>query len=282
MRTVRPETYERIDNRLYDEGCDSWWEPDSWFYQLKAAVNPARVGYARRKLFDELHLDPRGKKALEVGCGGGLLCEEIARMGFDVTGVDPSEPSLEVAIRHARANGLDIRYARAAGESLPYPDESFDVVLCCDVLEHVRDLPQVIAEVSRVLKPGGPFIYDTLNRTWLSKLVAIKIVQEWKPWAFMPPRLHVWKMFITPREMKSVLRRHHLEWKEHRGLKPGINLVSALAALRQRARGACSYAALGERVKLVESRVTAVMYLGCAVKRRARVGGGSLTEERDV
>ena len=225
------------------------------------------MGYARRKLFDELHLDPGGRKALEVGCGGGFLCEEIARMGFDVTGVDPSEPLLHVALRHARASGLDVRYERAAGESLPYPDKSYDVVFCCDVLEHVRDLPQVIAEVSRVLKPGGMFVYDTLNRTWLSKLVAIKIVQEWKRWAFMPPRLHVWDMFITPREMKSLLGHNHLEWKEHRGMKPGIALVRALAALRQRAKGECTYAALGEKVKLVESRITAVMYLGCAVKR---------------
>ena len=281
MRKVPTETYERIDNRLYDAEGDSWWQPDSSFYQLKVAFNPVRVGYARRKLLDELHLDPRGKKALEVGCGGGFVCEEIARMGFDTTGVDPSERSLQIAIRHARASGLDMRYERATGESLPYPDESYDVVLCCDVLEHVRDLPQVISEVSRVLKPGGVFFYDTLNRTWLSKLVAIKIGQEWKRWAFMPPRLHVWDMFITPREMKSLLRQHDLEWKEHRGMKPGVALVRALATLRQRAKGGCTYAALGEKMKLVESRFTAVMYLGYAVKGPARIGDLSSTEERD-
>jgi len=224
------------------------------------------VGYARRKLFDELHLNPSGKQALEVGCGGGLMCEELAGLGFDVTGIDPSAPSLEAAIRHARASGCEIRYERAAGESLPYRDQSFDVVFCFDVLEHVRDLPQVIREIARVLKPGGVFCYDTINRTWLSYLVAIKIGQDWGRWAFMPPNLHVWEMFIKPREMKSLLRENGLEWKEHRGIKPGVAVPTALRYLRRRARGEWSYAELGQNVRLVESRIRTVMYLGCAVK----------------
>src|SRR5215831_9947274 len=84
---------------------------------------------------------------------------------------------------------------------------------CCDVLEHVRDLPKVISEISRVLKPGGVFCFDTLNRTFLSKLVAIKIWQEWKRWAFMPPNLHVWEMFIKPDELKALLLQNQFEVK---------------------------------------------------------------------
>ena len=266
LRSVPPETYGRIDNRIYDAAGESWWQPESSFYQLKVSFNPVRVGYARRKLFDELHLDPSGKRALEVGCGGGLVCEEIARLGFDVTGIDPSERSLEAASPSCPGERARIRYERAAGESLPYRERSFDVVFCFDVLEHVRDLPQVIREVARVLKPGGVFCYETLNRTWLSYLVAIKIGQEWRRWAFMPPNLHVWEMFIKPREMKSLLRGNRLEWKEHRGIKPGVSVPTALRYLRRRAGGEWSYAELGEKVRLVESRITAVMYLGCAVK----------------
>jgi len=266
LRSIPPETYDRIDNRVYDAAGESWWQPDSSFYQLKVSFNPVRVGYARRKFFDEFHLNPSGKQALEVGCGGGLMCEEIARLGFDVTGIDPSAPSLEAAIRHARASGLEIRYERAAGESLPYRDQSFDVVFCFDVLEHVRDLPQVIREIARVLKPGGVFCYDTINRTWLSYLVAVKIGQDWRRWAFMPPNLHVWEMFIKPREMKSLLRENGLEWKEHRGIKPSVAVPTALRYLRRRARGEWSYAQLGQKVRLVESRIRTVMYLGCAVK----------------
>ena len=256
----------RIDNRLYDEVGDAWWQADSLLYQLKASLNPVRLAYARRKLFDELRLEPRGKQALEVGCGGGLVCEEIARLGFEVTGIDPSAPSLAAADLHARSSGLAIHYEQAWGESLPYGDGSFDAVFCFDVLEHVRDLPQVIGEVARVLKPGGAFCYDTLNRTWLSYLVAIKIGQDWPRWAFLPPNLHVWEMFIKPRELKVLLAKNQLDWKDHRGLKPNVSVPTALRYLRRRARGEWSYAELGQNVRLVESRIRTVMYLGCAVK----------------
>lgn len=267
MPGTPPAIYARIDNGLYDAHSDQWWQPGSAFHQLAVSFNPARVGYARRKLFADLRLNPRGKKALEVGCGGGILCEEIARMGFDATGIDPSEGSLDAAIRHSRASGLAIRYVRAAGESIPHPDASYDVVFCCDVLEHVRDLPQVISEIARVLKPGGVFCYDTINRTWISRLVAIKIGQEWQRWAFMPPNLHVWDMFIKPEEMKALLRRCRLEWKEHRGMKPNIPLPKVLGYLRRRAKGEWTYAELGRRVQLVETRSTALMYMGYALRR---------------
>jgi 2-polyprenyl-6-hydroxyphenyl methylase/3-demethylubiquinone-9 3-methyltransferase len=266
VQSVGPEISVRIDNRLYDEVGDSWWRADSLLYQLKASLNPVRLAYARRKLFDELRLEPRGKQALEVGCGGGLVCEEIARLGFEVTGIDPSEPSLAAADLHARSSGLAIHYEQAWGESLPFSEGSFDVVFCLDVLEHVRDLPQVIREVARVLKPGGVFCYDTLNRTWLSYLVAIKIGQEWPRWAFLPPNLHVWEMFIKPLELKVLLAKNQLDWRDHRGLKPNVSVLTALRILRRRAAGECSYAELGERIQLVESRLQAVLYLGYAVK----------------
>jgi 2-polyprenyl-6-hydroxyphenyl methylase/3-demethylubiquinone-9 3-methyltransferase len=87
-----------------------------------------------------------------VGSGGGILTEEIAGMGFVTTGIDPSEQSITTASNHAKASGLDIRYDKGFGEHLPYGDNSFDAVFCCDVLEHVQDLPKVISEISRVLK----------------------------------------------------------------------------------------------------------------------------------
>ncbi len=267
MSTAAAGACEGVDNRLYDLRCDEWWRPGSSLHQFGVSFNPVRIGFARQRL-GALGLDPQGRKALEVGCGGGLVCEEIARMGFDTTGLDPSLPSFAVAVRHARENGLFIHYERGTGESLPHPAASYDVVFCCDVLEHVRDLPRVVSEISRVLKPGGVFCYDTLNRTWLSKLVAIKIGQQWRRWAFLPPNLHLWSSFITPREMKTLLRRNHLDWKEHRGIATRAPWFRALHHLRRRASGECGYAELGERVRLVESRFTAVMYMGYAVKRR--------------
>jgi 2-polyprenyl-6-hydroxyphenyl methylase/3-demethylubiquinone-9 3-methyltransferase len=220
----------------------------------------------KKKLFNDLKVSPQRKAALEVGCGGGILCEEIARMGFDVTGIDPSEHSLQIATSHAKVNRLRINYEQGTGEALPYRDNSFDIVFCCDVLEHVRNLPKVISEISRVLKPVGVFCYDTLNRTFMSKLVAINISQVWKRWAFAPPNLHMWEMFIKPDELKSLLRQSNLEWKEHRGMELNVSLLTFLRYLRKRAKGVITYKELGQRVVLVESSNINIMYMGYAIK----------------
>jgi len=266
MRKISQAVYGLIDNAVYSIESDQWWHPESPWYQMIVTFNPARVGYAKKTLFDRLKIDPKGIAALEVGCGGGLMTEEVACMGFDTTGVDPSERSVLVAARHARDGGLNIRYLTGSGESLPFEDQSFGVVFCCDVLEHVRDLPKVISEISRVLKPGGVFYYSTLNRTLASLVGAIKVIQDWKTWAFMPPNLHVWRMFIKPREMKRLFRQNGLEWKEHRGMMPDVPIPRLLGLLRKRARGEWNYSQLASKVRMIESRVTAVMYMGYAVK----------------
>lgn len=182
-----------INNEYYKSSHDIWWDPDEPLNLLQSVVNPGRVGYFTRVIRSVIGWNASGKSALEVGCGGGILCEEIARVGFQTTGVDPSTQALEVGRQHARASELSIKYVEGSGEALPFSDESFDAVFCCDVLEHVNDLTRVIEQISKVLKPGGYFFYDTINRTLLSNLVLIKIWQEWAPFAFMPKNLHVWK-----------------------------------------------------------------------------------------
>lgn len=265
MQAVSQEIYDRIDNDLYSAESNTWWAPDSVLYLLKTSVNPLRVGYARRKL-QELGMTPHGKRALEVGCGGGILTEEIARLGFETTGIDPSAHSLKIATGHARGSGLTITYEQGAGEALPYADNAFDAVFCCDVLEHVRDLPKVISEISRVLKPGGIFVFDTLNRTFLSKLVAIKIWQEWKRWALFPPGLHVWEMFIKPKELKSLLAQHHFDLKDLKGSSPSLPFTRMFGYLRKRAKGELTYKDLGEKFRLLESNDMSIVYMGVAVK----------------
>lgn len=267
MNKVSPDIYNRIDNDLYDASEHGWRQPDSPLYLMQCSVNPARVGYFKRILFHEQKVNPQGKLALEVGCGGGILCEEIARMGFDVTGIDPSEHSLKIAALHAQANGLRITYEKGTGEALPYPDNSTDIVFCCDVLEHVRDVPKVMAEINRVLKPGGYFFYDTLNRTYLSKLVAINIAQVWKRWAFAPPNIHVWKMFIKPSEMKTSLKQNNLEWQGHIGMQPNVSLLTLLRYLRKRAEQKLTYQELGEKIFMMESNNMKIMYMGYAIKK---------------
>jgi len=266
MEKISDKVYKRIDNNLYNADGDIWWKGDTVLYILKTSINPWRVGYASRQI-KKLGINPQGKAALEVGCGGGILTEEIRKMGFQTTGIDPSEESLHTAVNHAKDSGLDIQYDKGTGEQLPYGDQSFDCVFCCDVLEHVQDLPKVIAEISRVLKPNGVFFYDTLNRTFVSKLVAIKIWQEWKRWAFMPPNLHVWKMFIKPSEIKELLLDNGLEWQEHTGSSPNISIPTMLGYLRKRAKGEWTFADLGKRFWLVESKDMNILYAGYAIKR---------------
>jgi len=266
MKKIKQEVYNKIDNNLYNADGDIWWQPDTMLLLLKTSVNPCRVGYFQ-KLINKLGINPNGKTALEVGCGGGILTEEVCKMGFITTGIDPSQQSLNTASNHARLGELNIKYDKGTGENLPYPDQSFDCVFCCDVLEHVMDLPKTIAEISRVLKPNGLFFYDTLNRTFISKLVAIKIWQEWKRWAFMLPNTHVWEMFIKPEEIKTLLAGNGLEWKEHKGTQPNVSIPKMLSYLRKRAKGKWSYADLGKNFKLVESNDMNIIYMGYAIKK---------------
>ena len=203
-----------VDNELYDRLASTWWDENETLCMLRTVINPGRFGYFRAVLLEQLKIDPRGKQTLDVGCGGGLLAEEFARLGCCVTGVDPSEPSLVVARDHAQQEGLTIDYRTGFGECLPFADASFDIVYCCDVLEHVKDLEMVISEIARVLKEGGIFFYDTINRTFMSKIVTIKLLQEWKATSVMPPNLHDWNMFIKPRELQALMERYRLDQKE--------------------------------------------------------------------
>jgi len=266
MEKITAEVYSQINNAVYKTQGDIWWKPDHVLHLLKSSVNPWRVKYAINVL-KKLNIDPKGKTALEVGSGGGILTEEICKMGFTTTGIDPADESLQTASNHAKAEGLNITYEKGTGEQLPYADQSFDCVFCCDVLEHVRDLPRVIAEIARVLKPNGVFIYDTLNRTFISKLVAIKIWQEWKRWAFMPPNLHVWKMFIKPDEMKELLSGNGLEWQHHVGSEPNVSIPTMLRYLRKRVKGEWTFEELGKNFWLVESKDMNILYGGYAIKR---------------
>jgi 2-polyprenyl-6-hydroxyphenyl methylase / 3-demethylubiquinone-9 3-methyltransferase len=266
MQTTSEEVYKQIDNGLYDEQGDIWWDDNRTLHLLKTSVNPARAGYFGKILDEVLKFDHRGLPALDVGCGGGILAEEFASMGFRVTGIDPSEQSLITAKQHAQLAGLAIDYQQGTGEAIPFGDNSYPVVYCCDVLEHVRDLPKVISEIYRVTKPGGVFFFDTLNRTFASKLVAIKIWQEWKSTAFMPPRLHEWRMFIRPEELKELLLQSGFEFKKLRGTSPNVSVLKMISLLRKRAKGKIDMKELGRSFRLVESDDLRVLYMGYAVK----------------
>lgn len=257
----------QIDNAIYDQLADTWWDEHGLLNLLKSSINPWRVPYFQR-ILAQRRITPQGKRALDVGCGGGLLAEEFAALGFAVTGIDPSDVSLSVARTHAAMTGLKIDYRHGDGAALPFENETFEVAYCCDVLEHLPDWDTALGELARVLKPEGVFFYDTINRTIFSKIVAIKLLQEWPPTRFFPPNLHVWQMFITPAELRASLERHGLHPQGVRGTRLPVHLVRLLRAIRQYKAGKISSGEFGERIRLQEGPNLAGNYMGYAVKEQ--------------
>jgi len=258
-----------VDNELYNRLSETWWDENEAFGLLRTVLGPVRFGYFRRALIEKYGRDPQGIKVLDVGCGGGLLAEEFARLGCKVTGLDPSEASLSTASRHAQQSGLEITYRRGVGEQIPYADASFDVVICCDVLEHVNDGAQVIGEIARVLNRGGIFFYDTINATWRSWLMVIKMAQEWKLTRFFPPDLHDWKHFIKPRQLQLWMQRSGLQNEEVKGMSPRGNPFVIMSRFAKYRRGLVTLGEMAEEIKFRESRDVSVLYMGHAVKQRS-------------
>ena len=260
----------KINNEFYQSHGHTWWADDAEFDYtgLRYCVNPVRFAYFKRKL---RQLSLPGKSVLDVGCGGGFLSEEFARDGYNVSGIDPASASIQAAKRHAVENDLHIDYRVGRGEAIPFPDGSFDIVACCDVLEHVDDPGQVIREVSRTLKEGGVFLYDTLNRTWFSKIAAIKIWQDWAHLA--QPNTHVWRMFIKPAELVAIMAHCGLVSREMRGIAPRRrNPFSMLWTLHGIRKGRLRKEEMAARLGLCESESLALSYMGFAVKQGELTG----------
>jgi 2-polyprenyl-6-hydroxyphenyl methylase / 3-demethylubiquinone-9 3-methyltransferase len=254
-----------IDNEIYDRLADTWWDPTGILHVIRTGLNPVRFGYAQEVL-DATHQQQwRGLRALDIGCGGGLLAEEFARIGYQVTGIDPSSRSIQVAGDHARLAGLEIDYIVARGEAIPFDDAAFDVVYCCDVLEHVDDLSAVIAETARVLKPGGIYIYDTLNRTPVSRFVAITLLERWLKLA--PMHLHDARRFIRPSELRQLMQEHGIHHQETVGIVPGVGPVVAAQLLWRLKRGLITYPEVGRRLRLKTGRSQLVSFIGYGVKQ---------------
>ena len=207
-----PKDTTRNDLTIYDSHADRWWSDEvRWVRTLKNMV-PGRLRY-----FDRF-ADWAGAEVLDLGCAGGFMAEAIADRGARVTGIDPAAAAIAAARAHAEATGRDIRYDVGVGEALPYGDGSFDVVVCVDVLEHVSDLGQVLREVARVLKPGGLFCYDTINRTALARFAVITLAEN--VLRLLPKGTHDPDLFIRPAELRAGLKAAGLEPGPITGLGP--------------------------------------------------------------
>lgn len=259
-----------VNNEIYRTLGHAWWDDDvGEFSTLRFWINPVRFGYFRRVIDREQALSPAGRQLLDVGCGGGLLAEEFARLGFDVTGIDPAPETIEAARAHAAKSRLSIEYHTGVGEQLPFSDGAFDCVACCDVLEHVDDVSRVVAEIARVLRPGGHFFYDTVNRTLISKIAVIKVMQEWRSTAFAAPNSHLWEKFIKPAELTAILVNYGLTPVEMRGIVTHRNPLLTLLDLHRRAQGKLTFKELGRRLDFQESDQLDASYMGYATKKAA-------------
>jgi len=190
-----------------------WWAPKGSFTPLHK-LNPLRLAYIRDTACARFHRDAQdfsclsGLSILDVGCGGGLLSEPLARLGGDVTGIDAGKDAIEAATVHARESGVGTLYRNTTVETLASEDKRFDIVLTMEILEHVADMDLFLAACARVLKPGGLLFAATLNRTpqsWLAAVAAAEWILRW-----LPRGTHDWKRFIRPSELDAALRRHGL------------------------------------------------------------------------
>jgi 2-polyprenyl-6-hydroxyphenyl methylase/3-demethylubiquinone-9 3-methyltransferase len=161
------------------------------------------------------------QEILEIGSGGGLICDDLARREAVMVGLDPSSGALATARKHAQESGLgqNIHYVQGSAEAMPFADGSFSAIVCLDVLEHVRDLKATIREIARVLAPGGVFVFDTINRTWLARAVLIWYGERFARGSLVPG-LHNYHQFIKPRELDALLTANSLQVREMTGFMP--------------------------------------------------------------
>lgn len=189
--------------------ADEWWDPNGNFKPLHQ-LNPTRISYIKEQVCKHLEKDVTSITALtdvsilDVGCGGGLVCEPLTRLGANMTGLDASEKNIQIAKAHAEKSKLAIDYKHGSVEDLSQEQQKYDVVLALEIIEHVADVELFIQSCLDCLKPGGLIIFSTLNRTVKSYALGIVAAEYILRW--LPQGTHNWKKFIKPSELV-----HHLQ-----------------------------------------------------------------------
>lgn len=206
-------------SNVFDAHAYDWWNEHGSFKPLHH-INPHRIDFLTQHLKSRglLNEDPyqslRGLTILDVGCGGGILCEPLARLGAHVTGIDCSDAAIDVARTHAMEHGLDITYDVQNIEHIQ--KKTFDVVIASEVIEHVDDPARFVHDISNVLKPGGFAMITTLNRTWKSCILGIYVAENILRWA--PKGAHQHDKFITPSELFSYAENAGMHMRHMAGL----------------------------------------------------------------
>jgi 2-polyprenyl-6-hydroxyphenyl methylase/3-demethylubiquinone-9 3-methyltransferase len=243
---TRSTTVDLTEIARFEAMAAEWWDPQGKFRPLHR-LNPVRLAWIRERLVQHFGCDARSLaplrdlRVIDIGCGGGLVAEPLARMGAAVTGVDASERNIEIARTHAGQVELAIDYRATTVEALAEAGERYDVVLALEVLEHVADVDAFIAGCAALVRPGGLFVFSTINRTpqaFALAIVGAEYVLRW-----LPRGTHEWSKFIRPYELAAVLRRTDLTLGELAGM---------------------SYSPLGDAWRI--SRDLQVNYLGTATR----------------
>jgi 2-polyprenyl-6-hydroxyphenyl methylase/3-demethylubiquinone-9 3-methyltransferase len=201
--------------------AEAWWDPAGKFKPLHR-LNPVRLTYIRDRAAARFGRDPLARRPLaglslvDIGCGGGLLCEPLFRLGAGVVGIDAAGKNIAVARRHAEQTGLAIDYRQETAEGLAGRGERYDVVLAMEIVEHVADLAGFAAAAAQLVAPGGILVLSTLNRTPKSFALAIVGAEYLLRW--LPRGTHDWRRFLRPSELAAALRPHGLALAEAVGV----------------------------------------------------------------
>jgi 2-polyprenyl-6-hydroxyphenyl methylase / 3-demethylubiquinone-9 3-methyltransferase len=198
-----------------------WWDPRGKMAVLHR-FNPVRLGVIKEAVCRQFERDGKrldalaGLRMLDIGCGGGILSEPLARLGAVVVGADPSQANIEAARLHAAEAGVSVDYRATTAEAIADAGERFDVVLAMEVVEHVADLSLFIKRCAEMVTPGGLMITATLNRTLKSFALAIVGAEYVLRW--LPRGTHQWSKFVTPNELEAALERHGLAVLDETGV----------------------------------------------------------------
>ncbi|MBE0510758.1 MAG: bifunctional 2-polyprenyl-6-hydroxyphenol methylase/3-demethylubiquinol 3-O-methyltransferase UbiG [Chromatiales bacterium] len=205
-----PHNVDPVEINKFEELASRWWDPHSEFKPLHD-INPLRLNYI------DGHAKLAGKRVLDVGCGGGILAESMAARGAEVLGIDMGEAPLQVAKLHMLESGVQLDYRQCTVEALAAEQaQSFDVVTCMEMLEHVPDPASVIAACASLVKPGGQVFFSTLNRnpkSWLFAIVGAEYILR-----MLPRGTHDFAKFIRPAEMEAWIRHAELDLYELTGM----------------------------------------------------------------
>jgi len=198
-----------------------WWSPTGKFRPLHK-FNPVRLAYIKKQVCQHFNIDPskpkpfEGLRILDIGCGGGLLCEPMSRLGAEIVGADASEVNIEVAKIHAMQTGVTVDYRATTSEDLAAAGEKFDIILNMEVVEHVADVDLFMASCCEMVKPGGLMFMATINRTAKARMLAIFMAEKVLRW--LPVGTHEFEKLVKPEELEEAFAKGGMSLLDESGV----------------------------------------------------------------